>query len=280
MTEERKPRNASDVLLDLEKKLDVALNLIRAQDLNIKIISNKLNMVMETLEKKSATPPKIMVEAVNNTAHPSIPQPPPQAFADPEKNIPISSEFNLPVENEPKGFRRTSRPETFQGDGSYLNKSPSIMTQQGESTTKFPVQIPKVGPNSPPPGRVAEVVVPPAPKTNGKAVPKQQVPKETTQVNNNSIPVMQRVVNGQGKSLFLADVEIIDLSTMQQAVKTRTNGTGKWMASLPVGAYRVIIRKLESLLPNQEKKMMEATQDIQVDGSTSPFELQTVIIKS
>lgn len=269
MTEARK---ASDVLLELEKKLDVALNIIRAQDLNIKIISNKLNLALENLEKQNNTPQKITVEAINSLPRPATQFP---ANSDSERNIPISSESRLPLEEEPKGFRRTSRPETFAGDDAYLNKN-----QSNNGVPKYPVQIPKVGPNGPPPGRTAEAVVPSIPKIDSTTVPKQQQPREQNQATQNIIPVMQRVVNGQGKSLFLADVEIIDLSTMQQIVKTRTNGTGKWMASLPVGNYRVIIRKLESLTQSQNKKMMEAIQDIQVDGSQSPYELQTVIIKS
>jgi hypothetical protein len=263
---DKEPRKATDVLLDIEKKLDIALNIIRTQDLSIKILSNKLNGVLEALEKQSKEPPKITVEAVNTM------RPPPNPFQDPAKQIMVSSEFNLPLEETPKGFRRTSRPETFAGDNAYLNK-------QGPVDPKFPVQIPKAppgrDPQRPPPGREAEVVVaPPAPKPKAPTNVRQQ-PAGGPQ---SSIPVMQRVVNAQGKSLFLADVEIIDLASMQpvpSTVKIRTNGTGKWMTSLGVGNYRVIIRKLEPA----NKQRLEATQDIQVDGSVSPLELQTIIIK-
>jgi hypothetical protein len=89
------------------------------------------------------------------------------------------------------------------------------------------------------------------------------------------IPVMQRCVDKNGKSLFLAPVEIVDLSTGQPVFKTRTNGTGKWMASLGIGAYRVTITKQASM--NKEK--LEAVQDIQVDGAQSPLELPMMIIK-
>jgi hypothetical protein len=47
------------------------------------------------------------------------------------------------------------------------------------------------------------------------------------------------------------------------------------MASLPIGAYRVLIRKRESLT----KEKLEAAQDIQVDGSQSPLDLPIMIIK-
>lgn len=262
------PRKATDIILELEQKLDTALGLIRTQDLNIKILSNKLNSVLEALEKQSAKPP-VMVEAVNTGKIQA-------STINPEHQIPISAEVKLPLESEPKGFRRTSRPETFAGDDAYLPPS--------APETKFPVQMPKAPPGrgsmTPPPGRTVEatVVAPspaPAPPQAAPVAPPASQKQQVTIVQN-AIPVMQRVVNGQGKSLFLAEVEIIDLSTMQQIYKTRTNGTGKWMASLGIGEYRVLIRKFEATT----KEKLEVTQDIQVDGQQSPLELQAVIIKS
>lgn len=272
---ESTPRKASDVLLDLEKKLDIALSIIRSQDLNIKILSNKLNSVMESMEKQSKIPQKITVEAVNTTKLPTVQSPQFSEFNQ-EKQIPISSEDILPLDMEPKGFRRTSRPESYAGDDAYLSPAPS----KNQVQPKFPAQAPKAPPGrsqvEPPPGRGNDAVVPPA-AVKQKAVPptvkqQQQQPRSVVQ---NAIPVMQRVVDGSGKSLFLADVEVIDLSSMQAVVRTRTNGTGKWMASLGVGTYRVVIRKIEKL--SGEKK--ETLQEIMVDGSQSPFELQTIIIK-
>lgn len=269
MTQE--PRKASEVLLELEQKLDIALNIIRTQDLNIKILSNKLNAVLEALEKKGAEAPKFMVEAVNTARPPTPPVSQISPFQsipemDSERQIPVSADFKLPMEKEPNGFRRTSRPETFSGDDVYIPQAPKAQ----------PGPLPGRNPNAPPPGRTAEVVVPP---TNKKAaldtVPPKPQSKVPVQVVQNAIPVQQRVVNKHGKSLFLADVEIIDLSTMQQICKTRTNGMGKWMASLGTGHYRVIIRKME----NATKEKLEVSQDIEIDGTQSTVELQTVIIK-
>jgi hypothetical protein len=258
---EKEPRKASDVLLDLEAKIEVLLGLVRAQDLTIKVLSNKLNSVMEKMDKQGAAPPKIMVEAVNTSPFAQAPAP------DPEKSIPVSSDFNLPVEEKPNGFRRTSRPETYSGDNAYLPQMPKA------PEPRFPTQNPR-------PSGQAEVIVPaninrqagekfPPPPQSQKTEPPPHVSSGST------IPVSQRVVDGNGKSAFLADVEITDLSTMQQVFKTRTNGTGKWSAPLPVGAYRVNIRKRESLT----KEKLEAAQDVQVDGMTSPYELPLMIIK-
>lgn len=269
------PRKASEILLELEKKLDIALNLIRSQDLNIKILSNKLNSLQEALGKVQASPQKIVVEAVN-TARPMMQASPFQQTIemDLEKQIPVSADFNLPLEEEPQGFRRTSRPETFAGDDVYLPQ-------------KYPTQLPKMpapqqarSPNAPPPGRTANVnplaeAVVPQVATQKAAPPTPKAQPVAHNIAQNAVPVEQRVVSGHGRSLFLADVEIIDLQTMSSS-KTRTNGSGKWMASLAVGDYRIIIKKFESAT----KESLEATQEIHIDGSQSPLQLPAVILKS
>jgi len=104
---------------------------------------------------------------------------------------------------------------------------------------------------------------------------KQEKKVNKKEPSSGSVPVMQRIVDKNGKSVFLADVEIIDVSSGEQASKTRTNGTGKWMATLSPGDYKVIIRKRESLT----KEKIEVIQDVRVDGTQSPFDLQTMIIK-
>jgi hypothetical protein len=240
---EKEPRKATDIILELESKIDTALNLIRNQDLNIKLLSNKLNLL---LEKSNNENNKIIVEAVNTLPQSNI-----------EKNISVSSENKLPIEQNPQGFRRTSRPETFSGDDSYLSKP------DGKSSVTFPMQLPK--------NTVAEIVVPDQAKS--VAVIKDNKPTETSTTN--SVPIVQRVVDKNGKSVFLADIEIINMTNGDSISKTRTNGTGKWMASLPVGQYKVIAKKRESLT----KEKVEVVQTIMVDGASSPLELPMMIMK-
>lgn len=250
---ENEPRKASDILLELEKNVNSILNIIKAQDLNIRVLSNKFSMILSALEKQTQPASKITVEAVDSSSN---------------KNINISPENIIPVEKEPKGFRRTSRPETFEGDNSYLPPSNKDKVQSNPAIPSNAMR--------PPPGRTMDVTVPvEANQKNTFVPPKQTNNSQHKNIVQNAIPVMQRVVDGNGKSLFLADVEIFDANTMETVSKSRTNGTGKWMASLGVGSYKVIVRKMEKLTNNKK----EISQDIQVDGSTSPYELQTLIIK-
>jgi hypothetical protein len=304
----QEPRKATDILLELESKMNMMLDIIRTQDLNIKILSNKLNDAMGQLRQQNEQK-KIIVEAVNTTPMPKAPEMPPGFVqlpaGDPERTIPIQAESTLPQSNEPKGFRRTSRPESFAGDDAYLNRSanppedvrmpvqlpPGMKQQQLQQQPQpqpqpQPQQVPPGRQQMvPPPGRSqSETFAPPPPtpeyaNRKGAVMPGPQrqpsSPYRESQPPQGAVPIMQRIVDKNGKSIFLADVEVTDLSTSQPVFKTRTNGTGKWMASLGIGAYQVKIGKRAS--GNKEK--LEAVQDIQVDGSQSPLELPMLIIK-
>ncbi len=234
---EKSPRKATDIILDLESKIDILINLVRSQDLNIKVLSNKLNTVIDRMDSfSSQSIPKI--EAVDFKVANNI-------ESNTEKII-VSSESTLQVDNNPQGFRRTSRPETFSGDNMYLSRQ--------ETNHKVEDPTPVVSVNQNP------------------VTPKKE---ESVDINTkNSIPTVQRIVDKNGKSIFLADVEIFN-DKSESIFKTRTNGTGKWMATLPVGSYKVVVKKRESMT----KEKLESTQKIVVDGSQSPLELPMIIIK-
>jgi hypothetical protein len=232
------PRKASEIIVALENKVDVLLGLVRSLDLNIKILSNKLNQLSE---KSTPTIPKFTVEAVN--VSPNLPtfsalQP------DPERAILIDPEAQVPVAQKIDGFRRTSRPETFSGDDAYLKREdPQIK---------------------------AEVIVP---VPNGK-VPAQERKAPPSPLSTNAvIPTTQRIVNGHGKSIYLADVEITNTET-GEVKKTRTSAMGKWTAPLPIGTYSVMVRKTDTA----SQKEMKVIQTIRVDGKQSPFEAPQLII--
>lgn len=292
MTESRK---ATDVLLEIESVQKVMLDIIRAQDLNIKILSNKLNDVIGRLDKQQVAPPKIIVETVQTATPPQMPMNFPQMPAgDPERTIPISAESKLPQDNSPQGFRRNSRPET------YANERIQNPPQEPVTEKRFPMQLPPSTPQNPrqgaavpPPGREFDQVVPvtnasapPTVSSKGSKVQQTISPMSEAayqeewperQSSQGQIPTMQRCVDGNNKTVFLANVEITDLVTGQQVVKTRTNAAGKWMAPLSVGNYRVVIKK--GATPATNKAALEAIQDINIDGSVTPLELPMVIVR-
>lgn len=242
-------RKATDVLLDLESKIDTLLDVIRSQDLKLSILSNKLNALLASQSKQVETNnlPKPTIESIN-----TLP-----------KEVLVSSENNLSLEKSPNGFRRTSRPETFSGDNAFLSKNKQI-------DAKFPIQIPQN----------AEIIVPKSnkelslPKKTNEELVFKEVPLPQQTNNGNAVPVMQRVVDKNGKSIFLADVEIIN-SITNDKIKTRTNGTGKWMSSLVPGKYSVILRKRDAV----SKEKIELKQEISVDGKISPLNLPLLLFK-
>lgn len=269
MTDE--PRKASDVLLELLSEVKTLNGLVRAQDLNIKILSNKLNEVMNKVNSGPVAQPSASAPA-------APPKLPPQSLLqnvplDPERQVPISAEVKLPATDKPDGFRRTSRPETFDPN---QQKGPAPNQAQG----KMPVQIPKA-----PPGRQNESIMDvvaqmPKPKKANDTPPSPFPPPATPSkpkqpIVQNAIPIMQRVVDSNGKSIYMADVEILDAETLQPVHKTRTSGMGKWVASLGVGSYRISIHKSAS----NQRAEVKAEQDVYVDGTQSPLELKTLCVR-
>ena len=64
---DKEPRKATDLLLDLESKIDTILLLIKNQDLNIKLISNKLNdIINNTNVNNNQDNKKIIVESIDS----------------------------------------------------------------------------------------------------------------------------------------------------------------------------------------------------------------------
>src|ERR1700735_2256985 len=112
MTDEQ--RKASDILLDLEDKIEKLLNVSETNALNYKVINNKINEMMSLLTKLTVAPvgkptaeaPK---PAVQVSTHPLEKFQP----IDPERQVPVFAANRMPQKNEPHGFPRTSRSETF-----------------------------------------------------------------------------------------------------------------------------------------------------------------------
>lgn len=217
------PRKASDVLLALETKIDQLLGMHKTLDHNIKLLSNKVNNIMLSngnLELKKA--PEFTIEA--------------------PKTISIIKENQLSIEQAPVGFRRTSRPETFEQN----NTSKDIPTSNIALASKT---IDKIDTSK----DVAPIETPNLPK----------------------ISIHQRIVDKTGKAIYLANVNIKNLTTGESIYKGRTNNVGKYSALLPLGDYSISITKSEAL----DKPKIDELQKLIVDGASNPLNLQTLIIK-
>ena len=93
-------RKASDILVSLEKKIDMMNRITAGQDLNSKLMLDRLNRICVLLEgisqfsQPSVTEPIVALEDVQDAES--------EAIVDP-----------IVVETNPTGFRRTARPESY-----------------------------------------------------------------------------------------------------------------------------------------------------------------------
>jgi hypothetical protein len=214
---ENSSRKATDVLLSIESKIDTVLSLYKSLSFDIKILSNKVNYIIEK------QPHEKISQQIKTT----------DFSVDDDNNnlVNVKKEDALPVTDYPVGFRRTSRPETYVTD-----QTDTLITHSSEQDTDF----------------------------------KDYKSNSLLPVN-----VVQRIVDKNGKSLFLAEVEIISSNNPSDVIKTRTNAAGKWQAQLTPGEYKVFIRKRESVTKNK----IETLQTINVDGTESLLNLDMLIIK-
>jgi len=245
------PKKATDVIYDIDKKINLIIELFRVTDLNQKILINKLKETVERLDRLEKNP---ITTPVSNQAV--------SGFKIEATDIKTNAEMNLQVEAIPKGFRRNSRPETYSGDNEYVKNvvSPveNISSQQIKQNTNKQEFAPQID-NSTFIG------------TEIKVENKEQLSQPTA----GNILTQQRVVNKNGKSVFLADVEIVNLDNNTATIKTRTNAAGKWSSALSPGNYRITLKKMDAA----SKEKIEISQDIVVDGRVNPLDIPMVIIK-
>lgn len=104
----RQPRKASDIILSLEAKMDKMMALHATLDLNLKVLSNKMTEMMRTMNTTDNISMPQNIPTATATAIDTFPN-----YEGPQEITISSSENQKTVEKEPVGFRRTSRPETF-----------------------------------------------------------------------------------------------------------------------------------------------------------------------
>lgn len=202
-------RTSSDILLELESKIDLLTDLVRAQDLNIKILSNKLKYAIDSIGSQ----PKI-----DNAKKP---------FVEIAETKPLVKEIKatpLPEQELTVGVRRTSRAE------SYTGKTLNPFDQQA------------------PPAVDTTAIVSSTGNTGVPVIVKDEIKQVNLEQNNPlKSALVQKVVDRHGKAVFLAEVEIINSLNGEILSKIKTNSAGNWTATIPSGKYKILIRKRESL---------------------------------
>lgn len=109
------------------------------------------------------------------------------------------------------------------------------------------------------------VVVENSPKGNRRTARPETYPEETIE---KVIPVVQAVLDPNGKSVFMAEVEIVNEDT-HVVSKGRTTTAGKWQMPLPIGSYKVSILKRATA----NRKRLEYQGTFTVNSVEKPIQL-------
>ena len=236
-------RSATEVLLEIEQKVEYLIKQLASTDLNIKILSNKINNLSQgqlVAPVATATPP------VQNTN---------QQFSNTnifnQPNVPlgqvkIDPEQQLPITDSVVGQRRTSR------DASFGVVAEPVVQRQSNQQSLLP---------SPPQQQ-------PQPVAQATALDSSKQQNQADKSHQLKVPVSQRIVNEKGKAIFLANITISDEKGNVVENGKRTSANGKWNALLSPGRYKVSI----------VKNKVESLQDITVGNQ--PLELNTAIIRN
>jgi len=273
-------RTASEILLALEAKIDQLTSMVSAQDLNLRILSNKLNLLMEQMKKAPPQAEPTFTASADGGKMPAVLL---QNRVPPPNHHMISGVVNsLPMQENPQAqaIRRNSRQEAPMGrqQTPAISQKIKIQDPAPPDMSMFKQQLQsKAAPQSAlPPSPTMEPVFPTPPQP-APELPQFTQFEESTPVqgesSGNKVVVTQRVLDKAGKSVFLADVEIFDEDN-NVVFKNRTNGVGKWQASLPLGNYKVRISKRESVT----KSKFEKIQQISVNGKTPQLNLEQLIV--
>jgi hypothetical protein len=240
--ETKSTRTAAEVLLSLEAKIDRLIGQVNLTDLNLKNLSNKLNHLIDGLSQLP-----MEENSVGNSPYDIASAPP----------APMEQMPQMTVETAPVGFQRHSRSETFASTPAFNDRPQKTVAGMPAFSERLPRDVPT--PSIPQPEMF------PAQEPSNTVIHESSGTKKQ---------LMQRILDKNGKAIFMAEVEILDERNITVCKGLRTDGVGKWRASLLPGKYKVVLRKRDV----QGKNNIEITQDLTVDTKT-PNELQTMIVK-
>jgi len=228
-------RKASDILLTLEATLEKVLGYVHNMDMNIKTISNRLNMLEKTSVTPKWSPPSMTREAVGETA------PSPELLAAAAKSQMPGLKPGVQL-----GPQRTM-----------------IATPKGQqiSTTEEDEEYTFVDEQ-----QQLEVDTKPIGQRRGVRT------EEPDPNSERKMPVQQRIIYKDGKNVCLANVEIFQTGNKGEfnlIKKLRTNSAGKWAVALAPGKYLVSISKAGT----SSKPNVEVSYSIDIPVSNVPLEL-------
>ena len=230
-------RKASDVLLELEITLEKVLGYVRNMDMNIKSISNRLNMLEKTSVSPKWSPPSMARDTTQVWTGET--QPAPELLAAALKpqmpglkpGVQLGPQRTMVTTPKGQQISTTEEDETNFTNDDKLEVDTKLIGQRRGIRTEEP------NPNS-----------------------------------ERKMPVQQRIIYKDGKNVCLANVEIFQTGSkgeLNLIKKVRTNSAGKWVVALESGKYLVSISKAGT----SSKPNVDVSYSIDIPISSVPLEL-------
>jgi hypothetical protein len=236
-------RTGSELLRDVERKLDTLKRHVQNMDNNLKIVLSQFNTLMQALsqpEPVATTSQDIKLHSSEVNLHSGSTSPPKAKLGDgtePDKTYKFE---DLP---------KTNKFEEMQGHYGLVEEPERERIKakpQGEDAfDKYEL--------------VEES------KKKGRARG-QRVPEKSS----NRVGVSQQILFPNGSPAFLASVEILNAGGVQ-IKQTRTNTKGHWVAPLEPGEYTVHVVK--HVPPESDKKSFDIRYVVEIPPSDKPLEL-------
>jgi hypothetical protein len=240
-TEENK-RSATEILLDLERRIIVLEKRFQNSENLLKIAVGRLNQICMPSVKPQSQPQQ-----------PQQPQPQPQQ---PQPQSVAASVVNK--DNFDNRLKTSKFAQMAAQQGLDVEDEPDIETEHIEEVFQARPQGPIED---------HEDMIEASSRGNVRG-------QRTPQVSDKKSSISQIIKRGDAP-LYIANVEVFDESG-QLINQTRTNTKGRWLMALAPGSYRVHV--LKRFPPDSGKLPIDTSYQINVPPSNKPMELDSLIL--
>ncbi len=253
-------KSVSDIIVDLNDKVDNLSRIIRNQDNNIKLILKKINSIDTSIKNQAPLP---LFKGMEN-----LPPSPPRTYQEPQ----VPTQPVVPERKFAQGADAVAMKVAHAQQENKSSRFEAMKAQAGIDDDDFnePQGFGSLGPNG---GTGSQLGLEAAKSfvgsRRGARVDRVQVDAK--------IKVSQTVFDSSGKHLALATVKI--MNSLGQTVKSARSGSkGVWKADLNPGNYNIHV--LKSFVTEPDRKPVEMKYSISVPntGGTS-FEVPSKILE-
>lgn len=235
-------RKATDVLLKIEQMIEKVLGHNRNQDLLIKTLMNRIQVLEDKIDGIKNVPVQAQqpVAASQQEFPKHSGDAPPRRINQQLPGLKPSVKINNPQQPQNSGFDFRNTEQNRQSSNRQITRDPN----EEDEAEKLELDA----------------------KPQGKRRDSRYIPSS---YDGKPVPVQQKLLYPDGRAISTAKVEVFD--DKSNLVKTlKTNATGKWTNALPPGNYTIQVSKKGT----STKNAVEAQVEITVPTSSEPVQLK------